>query len=440
MVVGAGPGGSVAAWRCAKLGLRVALIEAKPWDRAWEKVCGDAVGSHHFEALGLPPPSGEELLNRVEGVKIYSPDRSTVLKVEGEGLRGFIVDRRALGLRLLREALDAGVELIDEAQALAPIVEGGAVVGVLARRKGGLLEVRAKVVVDASGYPAIIRRKCPPGWFPPPPPSDYVVCYREIRRLEEPLGSTEYCEIYLDQEASPGGYAWVFPRGEREVNAGLGVQVGRGLNPRQLFYSRVLGTLIPSKSEVVHSGGGVVPTRRPLDRLVGDGVVLVGDAACQANPMHGGGIGPAMRAGWLAAEAIASALDAGDASKRGLWRYAVEFNATYGFKQASLDALRMLLQSLGNEDLNWGMKAGLVSGRDLLSLNLGGGPSPSLVERVRRLLKGAGRPSLLLKLRAALRAMSKLRDLYLNYPGPEGLEEWRAEVSRVFEDLRGRLS
>ncbi|MCX8204957.1 MAG: NAD(P)/FAD-dependent oxidoreductase [Candidatus Nezhaarchaeota archaeon] len=440
VVVGAGPGGCVAAWRCAKLGLRVALIEAKPGSRAWEKVCGDAVGSHHFEALGLPLPSGEEVFSRVEGVKIYSPDRATLFKVEGEGLRGFIVNRRALGLRLLREALDAGVELIDEAQALAPIMDGGAVSGVLAKRRGEPFEVRARVVVDASGYPAIIRRRCPPEWFPPPLPSDYVVCYREVRRLEEPLSSTEYCEIYLDQESSPGGYVWVFPRGKWEVNVGLGVQAGGGFNPRQRFYSHVLGRFVPPRSEVVHLGGGVVPTRRPLDCLAGDGVVLVGDAACQANPIHGGGIGPAMRAGWLAAEAISKALDAGDPSRRGLWSYAVVFNTTYGFKQASLDAFRVFLQSLSNEDLNWGMRARLMSERDVLIASLGGGLKLSFTERAKRLLRGAGRLSLLFKLRATLRAMSRLRELYLSYPGPEGLEKWRAEVASVFEYLKAKLS
>jgi len=439
-VVGAGPGGCVAAATCAKLGLRTALIEEKPMDRVGEKVCGDAVGAHHFESIGLTPPRGGELLNEVKGIKVYSPDRSTVFKVEGAELKGFIVDRRAFGARLLKEALDAGVELFDEAQALSPIFEGGRVVGVKARRRGGVEEFKAKVVVDASGYPAIIRRRCPPSWFPPPQPSDYVVCHREIRRLEEPLASTDYCEIYLDQEASPGGYVWVFPRSEWEVNAGLGVQVGRGFNPRRLFYERVLGRYVPARSRPLHLGGGVVPTRRPLDSLVGDGVVVVGDAACQANPLHGGGIGPAMRAGWLAAQAISRALDMGDVSRKGLWSYAVEFNATYGFKQAALDAFRVFLQSLSNEDLNWGMRARLVAEQDLLAASLGGDLKLSLTERAKRLLRGVGRLSLLAKLRATSKAMGSLRRLYLSYPGPEGLEKWRAKVDAVFQRLKASLA
>ena len=441
VVVGAGPGGCMAARRCAELGLRTLIVEVKRADRVGDKVCGDAIGAHHFDDLRLTPPRGPELLNEVRGVEVFSPDRRTVFRVEGERLRGFIVDRRAFGARVLKEALDAGAELLDEAQALSPVLKGGAVAGVLVKRRGEVLEVEGKVVIDASGYPAVVRRKAPRAWFAEPPPlSDYVVCHREIRRLEEPLSSIDRCAIYLSQEASPGGYAWVFPRGRWEVNAGLGVQAGRGLNPRDRFYRFVVGGLVPARSSVIHAGGGVVPTRRPLDPLVGDGLMVVGDAACQANPMHGGGIGPAMRAGWLAAEAASRALDAGDVSRRGLWSYAVSFNATYGFKLAALDAFRVFLQSLSDEDLNWGMRAGLVTERDLLAASLRGELKLSFTERARRMLKGAGRLSLLVRLKAVSRAMSKLKSLYLNYPEPEGFEAWRAEVEDVFKGLKLSLA
>jgi len=157
--------------------------------------------------------------------------------------------------------------------------------------------------------------------------------------------------------------------------------------------------------------------------------------------MHGGGIGPAMRAGWLAAEAASRALDAGQASRKVLWSYTVQYNAVYGFKQAALDAFRIFLQSLSNEDLDWGMKAGLVTEQDLLATSLGGDLKLSFTEKARRLLKGAGRLGLLAKLRATAKAMTRLKHLYLNYPsGPEGLEKWRAEVVEVFSQLKLRLS
>ncbi len=440
VVVGAGTGGCLAAWRAAKLGLKVLLVEHKPRGCIGDKVCGDAIGAHHFEALGLTPPRGEELANVIKGIEVYSPNREAVFKVEGEGLHGYIVNRWAFGQRLLKMALDAGAELMDSSTALDLVIEGGRALGVKVRTKGEVVEVYASVVVDATGYPSTLRRKAPSSWLMVnPPPEDYVVCYREIRRLEEPIERPEYCRIYLNQRISPGGYVWFFPRGSLEVNVGLGVQVGRGFNPRELFQRYVVGSLVSSKSSVVHKGGGVVPTRRPLDPLVGDGFMVIGDAACQANPIHGGGIGPSMRAGVLAAEAASQALDLGDVSARGLWSYAKRYMELYGYKQACLDAFRVFLQSLEDEDLDWGMKVRLVTERDLLAASMGKELKLSLTDKAYRLLRGVGRLSLLLKLRRTAEAMRRLRQLYLNYPEPEGLVRWRAEVEGVFNWLKEGL-
>ena len=442
LVVGAGTGGCLAARRAAELGLKVLIIEQKQLACIGDKVCGDAIGRHHFEDLGLNPPRGEELVNEIKGIEVYSPDRSTVFRVESESLHGYMVNRRAFGARLLREALDAGAELLDASTALDLLIKGGYAKGVKVRDKyGELKEVEAKVVVDATGYPATLRRRVPADWLMEPSLlEDYVVCHREIRKLNEPLEKPSYCKIYLNQEASPGGYIWVFPRGLHEVNTGLGVQAGRGLNPRRLFYEHVIGNLLPSNSTIMHAGGGVVPTRRPLTSLVGDGFLVVGDAAYQANPIHGGGIGPSMRAGALAAEAIAEALDADDVSRRGLWSYPLKYNTVYGHKQASLDAFRIFLQTLNNDELNWGMKIRLITERDLLMASMGGELKVRFTDKALRLLRGIGKLRLLTKLRITARAMKRLRYLYLNYPSPEDIEKWKAEVEKVFVELKRGLA
>jgi threonyl-tRNA synthetase len=49
----------------AKAGLEVCLIDRKKRDDIGEKVCGDAVGKHHFDALHLAPPKGEELREKL---------------------------------------------------------------------------------------------------------------------------------------------------------------------------------------------------------------------------------------------------------------------------------------------------------------------------------------------------------------------------------------
>lgn len=426
----------------AELGFKVLLIEWKSWEKIGDKVCGDAIGIHHFKKLNMKPPEGEGLANEVKGIELYSPDGSTVFKLEGEGVEGFIVNRKPFGLRILKEAMDAGTVLMEGCKAIDLIIKDGYAVGVKAIDiTGRLMEVEAKVVVDATGYPAVLRRKAPPEWFMETPPlEDYVLCYREIRKLEEPIEKL-YCKIYLNQEVSPGGYVWLFPRSSSEVNVGIGVQAGRGLNPIEAFRNYVLNKLIPINSTVLNSGGGIAPTRRPLTSLVGKGLVIVGDAACQANPIHGGGMGPSMLAGVLAAETIAEALEMEDVSPRGLWNYPLKFNATYGYKQASLDALRMLLQRLNNEDINWIMKSGIVKAQDILSVSMEAKVKEDLIEKTSKLLRGLSRLSLLTKLRATFKAMTALKQLYLSHPEvPEGLKKWKVEVEKVFSQLKASLS
>ncbi|RLI01516.1 geranylgeranyl hydrogenase, partial [Candidatus Bathyarchaeota archaeon] len=73
IVTGAGTAGCMAANVLASRGFDVCLIDRKDRKSIGNKVCGDAVGKHHFDNLGLPYPSGEEKEGDIVGVKIYSP-------------------------------------------------------------------------------------------------------------------------------------------------------------------------------------------------------------------------------------------------------------------------------------------------------------------------------------------------------------------------------
>ena len=65
-VVGAGTAGCMTAKTAAKAGLKVCLLDSKEREKIGKKVCGDAVGKHHFDELGLTAPKGEELRSRIQ--------------------------------------------------------------------------------------------------------------------------------------------------------------------------------------------------------------------------------------------------------------------------------------------------------------------------------------------------------------------------------------
>jgi len=117
-----------------------------------------------------------------------------------------MVNRRAFGQRLLKEAMDSGASLLDSTQALEPIIEGGFVKGVVIKdlRTNLKMEIKERVTIDASGYAAVLRRRLPPevGIDATVDRKDEVLCYREIRVLKTEIEEPEFCQIYLDLETA----------------------------------------------------------------------------------------------------------------------------------------------------------------------------------------------------------------------------------------------
>ena len=439
IIIGAGTAGCLAAKTTAKVGLDTLLIDRKTKQGIGRKVCGDAVGKHHFDHLGLKHPSGDELERVMEGVRIFSPDMQTIFDVKGEGLNGFLLNRYVFGQRLLKEAMNAGASLKDSTQALEPIIEKGYVTGIAAKdlKTQTATKLSGKAVVEASGFPAIIRKKIPKemGIDLEVKNEDVEACYREIRELKEPIENPDLCQIYLTQEICPSGYYWIFPKSDSKVNVGLGVAMtGNFPNPKDALYKHVLTKPIFKDSSIVEGGAWYVPTRRPLDNMVGNGIIIIGDAACQVNPIHGGGIGPSMKGGTIAGKTIIEALEKDDVSRGGLWAYNVNYMETYGLKQAGLDVFRKLLQESEDEELSYGMAYKLITEEDLLQTSLGKEVKLSISEKTTRAFRGMRKFGFLRKLRDRINVMNKTRAWYKRYPvSLEGFEEWKQGVDKLFE-------
>jgi len=445
LVVGAGTAGCLAAETAAGAGLKVCLIERKKREEVGEKICGDALGEHHLKTLGLQKPQGGELEKRIEGIRIYSPDMDTTFTVEHEDFVGYLLNRRLFGQWLLRKAIDKGARLLDSTQCLGPLVDKGFVAGVLVKnlKTGEEMELRGKVTVDASGFVAAVRKKLPKemGIQNEVANEDVEACYREIRQLKQETENTDYCEIYLNQKATPGGYAWIFPKGGARVNAGLGICMRNKFpNPKDQFYKHILTKPAFDGSLLLNGGAWYDPTRRPLDCMVGNGVVITGDVACLVNPIHGGGIGPSMLSGQLAGKTIVEALEKGDVSQESLWPYSLRYDEAYGAKQARLDIFRMLLLSSRDEDLNYGMRYHLLTEEDVLKAGLGDEFHLNITETSRRVFRGLKRISFLNKLRLTVKYMNQVKAHYKEYPEtPKDFEKWRVRTGALFKEAASKI-
>jgi digeranylgeranylglycerophospholipid reductase len=401
IVVGAGSAGCVTARRCAELGLHTLLLDRKPKNKVGQKVCGDEISKSHFEATGINVPSGKEVSSVIDGADVYPPSMMNELKVRGwSDFDGWTVDRLAFGQRLLNEAIKAGVKFLPNVHVAEPTLIGDQVTGVHYRDISTREEttVKSKLVVDASGFAAVIRNKLDsPLVENHIDKNDIALCYREILKLKVPLAEPEVARVFLGGKIAPQGYAWIFPKGVQEVNAGVGI--------------------------------------RPLKSLVGNGVAFVGDAALQVNPIHGGGIGAGIRAGIILGEVARESIARRNLTAKGLWTYNTRYLPDFGNRLASLEIFRRLLQGVTDEDLDFGFEKRLLEAEDLMSANKGDGLSLGITDKMRRVKRGAGRVSLLLKLQKAASLMKKISKAYSAYPSdPSGLENWEKQVLNIIED------
>ena len=251
-----------------------------------------------------------------------------------------------------------------------------------------------------------------------------------------------YCIIHLDQKLAPGGYAWVFPKGENKVNIGLGVQQkaldrhnassGVRHDVKTLIDNYVKSNPVISKpmiaSEEIDNGNGwgtwQVSVRRQNDCLVANGYMIVGDSAWMPKPLDAGGIGPAIIAATIAGKDAVEAIEANDTTEDGLWKYNIDYMNEYGYKTAGLEVFRRMLQALTNEEINYGMKH-FLSKMDIDSITDGQHPEFSSLDMMSMIIRGSFKRLLAENLKYTASMNKTLVEHYRDYPSkPQSFEKW----------------
>jgi digeranylgeranylglycerophospholipid reductase len=387
-------------------------------------------------------PKGDFVYGDVIRGKIIAPDGKASLTAQGQ-IKA--VHRYHFCQYLKNRAMDAGVELIAPARALAPIIKNDFVVGlkfkrVLKGKKDNAKMIKAincKILIDASGLNAAIRKQLPDGWWVTErvAKKDIAVCYKESREFEKPLPN-KFIHGYFSSEIAPGGFYWVATRSKTLVNVGLGINLRyQPLSPKQQLYKRILTKHeFLTASKVKWKGGGMVPRRRPFDCMVGNGFVAAGDAASMVNPMSGGGIGPSMYAGKLGGKIISSVLKNEDYSIERLWEYNFEYNTNYGPVQAGNFILRHTIESLTDDQINALLAAQLFSEKEIINVIESGKLELGFLGKLKKLSKLAKHPKLLLKLRVLYKNMETARELYRKYPRDiTEFLSWRSRARKFFD-------
>ncbi len=441
LVCGGGPGGVACAFTLGKKGVQTILVDKKAKNRIGDKVCGDALNpilsQRFFELIGLPKPDpdNKELMEKADIIVLQGQHpKAKILLGDGSAT----VDRLRYGQHLLKEAeaFDT-VQVIPEARVKDVIVEEGVVTGVTCLTPEGIIRIGAKVVVDATGSSAVVRRRLPEEMctkFPRTIPREQMlVAYREIIRTKEPHQFQKGLYLTYEPELKDvmPGYYWFFSRGERELNIGLGYLMedrNRGKNIKKMNES-VRNRYFPD-AEVLASQGDQIPARLPLPSLVHNGFVAVGDAGALANPLNGEGHGPALNSGIHAGLFIEKALKNQDCSEEGLWPYNVWVWNHYGVEFAMGIALIKFMEKYGYDSFEWLVVEGIIREDDILrQLRNPEARHQGMLARVFKLLK---RPRLLFGVRKMLNHAEEIKQHAKAYPKtPHRFEEWKEKLERI---------
>jgi digeranylgeranylglycerophospholipid reductase len=310
LVVGGGPAGLVAARVAAEGGCDVLVVERDPAIGLPVR-CGEGVGAKGIEEF-LDPRNGDApwVSRRITRVEFRSPNGSVVRVAHGD--IGYVLDRSRFEPALAEHAVAAGAAVRADAE-VTDLSRDGA--GWIARINAEE-SVRARIVIGADGVESRVGRWA--GIDTRVRAKDMESCAQVL--LDDVDVDPETIVLHFGSEIAPGGYAWIFPKGDRSANVGLGVVALRARRNAMSYLDDYIGASFPSGTRRDTTVGGVV-VQTTVKSCVADGVLLCGDAAHMINPLSGAGIVNGMKAGRMAGETAAAAIAAGDVSTRRLGAY-----------------------------------------------------------------------------------------------------------------------
>ncbi|HZA61613.1 MAG TPA: NAD(P)/FAD-dependent oxidoreductase [Nitrososphaeraceae archaeon] len=460
IVAGGGLAGMIVACSAAyysRQSLRILIVDRNKLSNMGKKtvsgwICGDAVGKNTVEymssRIGIEWKY-PEIEHPVKGVIAYSPNHETAISFDGEG---YILNRRLLPQKQMKDALKAGVEVREQVALRSLVIENNNVIGVEGEDNfnKSLFKKTAKIVVDCTGVTSVLRNSLAIKSYIQrridredlEATGRYIYNF-DIAEQDDTFFNPDYCIIHLDQKLAPGGYGWVFPKGKDKVNIGLGVQQKAfERRNKEMGVHKDLKTLIDEYVEInpvisnpkiadsdkdEGNGWGTwqVSVRRQNDCMVANGYMLVGDSAWMPKPLDAGGIGPAIVAATIAGKDAVEAIEAEDVTEKGLWKYNKDYINDYGYKTAGLEVFRRMLQGLTNEQINYGMKH-FLSKMDIDKITNGEHPQFSSVDKLGMVIRGTVNKRLADGLKFTANMNEKLVDLYNNYPSdPQGFQDWQ---------------
>ena len=345
IIVGGGPSGSMSAIEIAKAGYSVCILE-KDRDIGMPVRCGEAIG--YTGLTQFFSPKSEWIASEIKGANLIAPG-GIKLNIPFRDETGFILNRRIFDYDLSRIAVSHGAEVYTKSYVKELIIENDFIKGVVLNHLDKEVKMKAKLVIGADGIESRIGR-----W-------GNIKTSVRMKDMESCVQysvaninvESDQMTMYVGQEYAPGGYLWIFPKGDGFANIGIGIsgKYSKNKSAKKYMDDFILQNY-PDVSILTTVCGGVICSK-PHKNPISNGLMLVGDAAHQINPMTGGGIASGMRGGQIAGEVAIKALEKGDYSENMLKLYPKKIFKVFGKTHERFYRIKESINQLTDDELTY---------------------------------------------------------------------------------------
>ena len=333
VVVGGGPAGLYAAWRLARIGASVALLEEH--GTSGEPVhCTGVLAADAFQEFDLPR---EAILNPLRTVRFFAPSGETIA-YSTPSTEAVVIDRVVFDRQLADAAAASGVSA-HYGDRVTAVDADDAGVTVTA----GAHAIRARACVLACGASYAVHRRLGLGM---------PRLMLHSAQAELPADAPGDVEVHFGSGVAPRGFAWAVPvRRERPY-----VRVGVMCDGDPAGHFNRLLDVIADRWGIDRTAAGqprqkILPLA-PLERTYADRVVVLGDAAGLVKPTTGGGIHYSILSGRLAADVAGDALRRDRLDAATLSRYERTWRLQLADELAAQHALRRVVTQLSDAEVD----------------------------------------------------------------------------------------
>ncbi len=335
IIIGGGPAGSTMGSYLSKLGIQNMILEKEMHPRAHVGKSMVTSTTRIFDEIGFLPFMEKAGFPKKYGASWHEPGGKEFFinfdEFQQPGINQpytYHVDRSKLDLHLLKHAQELGSEVIQGVSVQKVLFnDSQQAVGVQVKMAGQLIDIPAKMVVDASGRGTLLGRQLNIKQSDPIFNQFAVHAWFKNVQRSQNEHTKDFIHIYfLPVER---GWAWQIPITDEITSVGIVVE-------REVFRT-FKGDFEEYFNHYVKSNTGLSDALKDATRVndfktegdysysqktfVGDGYVMIGDAARFVDPIFSSGVSIALYSAKYASEVIKTAFEKNDFSKEVLMPY-----------------------------------------------------------------------------------------------------------------------